>query len=403
MKAAGSNEFENTESLKSADFKLSDFGDSMTIGFDGKRAAQNFTGLGNYSRYIIEIMAKYFPGNKYMVYSPREPDQRRAGYLKDLPSVSFRHPRNSSFGSLWRTFGITRDFKDDDIDIYHGLSNEIPFGIKRSGISTVVTIHDLIFLRYPHYYPWLDRQLYELKFKYACRHADQIIAISEQTKKDIITFFKIPETRIEVIYQNCHEIFRQDVSKEYLQKLKEKYYLPDRYLLSVGTIELRKNLMLIVKALKHVQSDVHLVVIGKETAYAKIVKRYIEENDLSNRVHFYKNVPLQDLPAIYRQAEIFVYPSRFEGFGIPIIEALHCRIPVIATSGSCLEEAGGPQSLYVNPDDDLALSEAIKVILRDSTNREKMVTEGTEYAKLFADKLIAAKLMDLYQRIKQNA
>lgn len=403
MKADSSSEFESTESLKSADFKLSDFSDSMTIGFDGKRAAQNFTGLGNYSRYIIEIMARYFPRNEYKVYSPREPDQQRAGYLRNLPSVSFRHPQSSVFKSLWRSFGIVRDLKNDGIDIYHGLSNEIPFGIKKAGLSTVVTIHDLIFLRYPHYYPWLDRKMYEFKFRYACRNADRIIAISEQTKRDVVDFFKIPERRIEVIYQNCNEIFRREVPMEVLKKIKQVYTLPDKYLLSVGTIEYRKNLMLIIKALKHVQSDVHLVIIGKETAYAKIVKRYIHENDLSHRVHFYKNVPMEDLPGIYRQAEIFVFPSEFEGFGIPIVEALHSRIPVIAASGSCLEEAGGPQSVYVNPADELALSEAIKLILRDPIKKGKMVTAGTQYAKQFTDELIAAKLMGLYQKLKRNA
>ena len=123
MVADQRNDPEKPESLKSADFKLSGFMPVLRIGFDGKRAARNFTGLGNYSRYVIEILATYFPQNKYLVYSPGEIDSLRGGDLKGLSAVSFHFPKGSFFKSLWRSFGIIGDLKKDGIDIYHGLSN----------------------------------------------------------------------------------------------------------------------------------------------------------------------------------------------------------------------------------------------------------------------------------------
>ena len=403
MKADNSNDLLLTESLKSADFELSDFTTALKVGFDGKRAARNYTGLGNYSRYVIEIMATYFSGNEYVVYSPGELDDQRGSNIKDLPGVQFHYPKKSIFKSFWRSLGIIGDLKKDRIDLYHGLSNEIPFGVKKSGIPCVVTVHDLIFLRYPHYYPWFDRQVYRIKFEYACRYADKIIAISEQTKRDIIEYFDIPESRIEVIYQNCSSNFEKRFTPDELVRIKEIYRLPDKYILNVGTIESRKNLMAIAKALNEVQSDTHLVVVGRETAYARKVKSYIQEKNLSHRVLFLKNVPADDLPGIYRLAKAFVFPSEFEGFGIPILESLHSGVPVIAASGSCLEEAGGPESIYLRPDDASGFASAINLVLNDPVKKQKMIDAGFDYVKKFSDRLIAEQLMELYQRVKSHA
>ncbi|NEU07686.1 glycosyltransferase family 4 protein [Flavihumibacter sp. R14] len=375
----------------------------MKIGFDGKRAVQNFTGLGNYSRYIIDILAEYFPSNEYRVYSPREPDRQKQENLGNNSPVSFHYPKHKGFKSFWRSYGIIDDLKNDGVQVYHGLSNEIPFGIKGAGIASVVTIHDLIFLRYPQYYPLFDRKMYKFKFRNACRNADKIIAISEQTKRDIISYFNINEDRIEVIYQNCDKSFRKEPSADELERVRKTYNLPARYLLNVGTIESRKNLLLIVQALRKVDTNIHLVVIGRKTAYAEKVHGYIAENGLIDRVHFLSNVSQEDLPGIYRQSALFVFPSEFEGFGIPIIEALHSRVPVIAAKGSCLEEAGGPESIYVSPTDDTELAEAIHSVLANPDKRKRMIEAGAEHLKQFDDKQIAQKLINVYQTINLNA
>ena len=365
----------------------------MRIGFDGKRATQNFTGLGNYSRHILSILSTFYPQDEHFIYTPKS--------LKNL-EYSFegeiKNPKKKFFKSLWRSFGIISDLKRDKIDIYHGLSNELPFGIKKANILSVVTIHDLIFLRFPDYYPWIDRKIYNFKCRYACENADRIIAVSEQTKRDIVDFYHIPADRIEVIYQNCNPIFKNPVSIDRKKEIKLKYNLPNQYLLNVGSIESRKNLILIVKALKFIPKELKLVVVGKETRYTEIVKQYMNKNGLQNRVHFLKNVSFDDLPGIFQQSEIFIYPSKFEGFGIPILEALCSGVPVIAATGSALEEAGGRGSLYVGPNDDSKLSELINLILENKGLRDKMITDGYEHAKQFSDEQIAPKLMGLYQK-----
>jgi glycosyltransferase involved in cell wall biosynthesis len=366
----------------------------MRLGFDGKRVIQNFTGLGNYSRFILNILTRNFPENSYLVYTSKTPDKDQRNKLDKL---EFRHPKKKKFASLWRTFSIVKDLKRDNVSLYHGLSNEIPAGLAKAGIASVVTIHDLIFLRFPQYYRFIDRNIYKIKFRYACRNADYIIAISEQTKRDIISYFNVPEEKIRVIYQNCGEGFHEKLSAEAKEQIRSMYKLPKRYLLNVGTIEPRKNLMLIAKALKSVP-DIHLVVVGKSTPYTIQVKNQLESDGLSHRVHFLTGVKTSDLPAIYQLADVFIYPSKFEGFGIPVVEALHSGIPVIAATGSCLEEAGGPSSYYIDPEDDKQLAEYINLILNNPDIATEMVKQGSDYVKRFDDKNIASDLIALYQK-----
>jgi glycosyltransferase involved in cell wall biosynthesis len=175
----------------------------MKIGFDGKRIIQNYTGLGNYSRYVLKVLAEFHSENQYQIFSAKSTGI--ANGLESFKSIEFSYPEKHFSDSLWRSFGIVKNLKHEEINIYHGLSNEIPFGLKKKGIPSVVSIHDLIFYRYPHYYPWVDRKIYGFKMRYAADHADKIIAVSERTKSDLINLFNIDESRIEVIYQNCDQ------------------------------------------------------------------------------------------------------------------------------------------------------------------------------------------------------
>ena len=373
----------------------------MIIGFDAKRAVQNNTGLGNYSRYLVEILSKYYPDNTYLLFAPKNKKNNRLQALKEHSSVQFSFPQGiwKLFPSWWRTSGIKKDLIDNRVDIFHGLSNELPTGIRNTGIKSIVTIHDLIFLRYPEYYKPIDRKIYEKKFKYACQKADKIIAISECTKCDIINFFDIPENNIEVIYQGCHPSFYEIVENEVKKKVLEKYSLPEKFILSVGSIESRKNLMLSVKALRNTKENIHLVAIGKKTPYQDEIEAFCAENRISDRVHLLNNVPFCDLPALYQSAKIFVYTSFFEGFGIPVIEALAGGIPVIAATGSCLEEAGGPDSIYVDPNNEQELAEKIDLILNNQELATSMSVKGKKYVENFSDKCASEKIINLYKSL----
>lgn len=374
----------------------------MRIGFDAKRAFTNFTGLGNYSRTTLKILADDFPEHSYYLYNPRVPDESQISFL-DLPKhaeVHIRIPRSFFYEllpALWRRIGITKDLVRDKIDLYHGLSHELPAGIEKTGIPTVVTIHDLIFKRFPEYYKPTDRKIYEKKFKEACEIADLIIAISEQTKNDIIQFFNIDEKKIRVVYQSCSTIFHNEINQMMLMKVRVKYQLPEKFLLTVGSIETRKNALLIVKALKNIDENIPLVIIGKYTPYVDEIKKFIIKNDIEHRVIFHHKISFHELPIIYHLSSLFIYPSRFEGFGIPIIEALQCGVPVIAATGSCLEEAGGPNTIYVNPDDVDEMKNAINKLL--SENNSERIAKGISYVTKFNHKKIASDIMSVYKEL----
>lgn len=368
----------------------------MNIGFDGKRAANNLTGLGNYSRSLIAHLAKYFPQNQYFVYSPKIKDKPQINAFLQTEGIYLKLPETKSL--LWRSIGIKTQLQKDNIDLYHGLSHELPIGIHKTGIRSIVTIHDLIFIKFPQNYGFIDRSIYKLKTRYACKHADRIIAISEQTKQDIVQLFKTDPNKIEVVYQSCDDSFKSPASREVKEIVKKKYNLPDKYILNVGTIETRKNLVNLVKALQHIDKNYKLVVIGKKTPYFKLVEKEIQSLNLQDRVLFLKNIPFTDLPVIYQMASLFAYPSVYEGFGIPIIEALYSHVPVVAATGSCLEEAGGPNSLYVHPEDYLALSKAINEVLANPALQADMKEKGLIYAQKFNNENISRQMIRLYHK-----
>jgi glycosyltransferase involved in cell wall biosynthesis len=370
----------------------------LRIGFEAKRAFLNHTGLGNYSRQVIHALADNFPEHQYLAYTTKAPQNTRTAALFDLPSLRIVTPRFPFLKSAWRSKWVVPRLVKDKLDIYHGLSHEIPSGIERTNIRTVVTIHDLIFLRYPEYYKTIDRSIYRAKFSFACKHATHIVAVSEQTKRDIVHFFGTQEQKISVIYQACDPAFEASGTARDSEIL-ERYQLQQPYILSVGTIEARKNLMLLMKALPFIDAAVKVVIVGKATDYAARLQEFIRENNVEHRVRFIGNVPFSDLPALYRKAALFVYVSRFEGFGIPLLEALHAEVPVIAATGSCLEESGGPHSRYVAPDDVQGLAQAANQILHDPQLAQQMREQGKRYAAAFSASNHARQLMDLYQHI----
>jgi len=370
----------------------------MILGFDAKRFFHNKTGLGNYSRDLIRILAHYYPDNTYLLYNPKPKKINRIEIdgkiiIEKLPLKN----SNKKFTSLWRLFNITSQIKADKVAIFHGLSGEIPIGLNKSGIKTVVTIHDLIFMRYPELYTFFDRKIHYYKFKYAANKADLVIAISEQTKKDIVEYLKIKPEKIKVIYQGCSPVFKENISKEFIEITRTKYNLPSNFILNVGTIEKRKNILSAIKAIKDI--DIQLIIIGKKTAYYNEISNYISENELEDKIIFLENVALTELSAIYRMAQIFIYPSIFEGFGIPIIEALHSQTPVITTKGGCFAEAGGNDSIYVDSLNVIEIRNEIYNLLNNPEKQESMKMKGFNFVQKFNDDAIAVTLMNSYNEV----
>jgi glycosyltransferase involved in cell wall biosynthesis len=371
----------------------------MKIGFDAKRAFRNYTGLGNYSRTLLATLLKRFPANEYFLYTPKASENPRMESILGHPNVFTRTPTGLTRGGIWRSWGMTRDLRKDKIDVYHGLSHELPRGIRNTGIPSVVTIHDLIFLRYPEFYPATDRFIYDRKFRHGCRKADRIIAVSEQTKQDIVAYYKTDPEKISVIYQSCDPMFQEPVTTSDLDRVTKTYDLPEDYMLYVGTVNKRKNLMGIVRAMFRMKHDTPLVVIGSGDVYMQRVKEYAEEARLADRIIWLPKVPFQDFPAIYNKATVLTFPSFFEGFGIPIIESLNCLTPIIGSRGTCLEEAGGPDQLYVDPLSMGELAEAMDRAVSDREWNTLAARQGKEYVAQFNEKAIGQQIMELYESI----
>lgn len=375
----------------------------MIIGFDAKRIVCNRTGLGSYARTLVRDLSQIItPDIRLNLYAPDRGEDDLRHQIRETPDMRFVYPRTFSgnmFGSLWRMHGIIDDLKQDNVKIFHGLSGELPVGISKSGIKTVVTIHDIIFMRHPEWYNPIDRLIYTLKFRKTCEEADRIIAISECTKRDITLFGGVSPEKISVIYQSCGTRYKARESEKKLQEVSARYMLPGRYIVNVGTIEERKNVLLAVKALRMLPEDVSLVVVGKPTFYTEKVKAYIKMNRLDSRVLMLHDVPCDDLPAIYQMAEACVYPSRYEGFGIPVIEAIQSGLPVVACTGSCLEEAGGNGGIYVDPDDVRGLAEGIMSVLKGAEGRDERIALCRQYVARFENNDVARKVLDLYNEL----
>ncbi len=309
----------------------------MNIGFDAKRAFHNTTGLGNYSRTLITGLAQFYPQHQYFLFNPKPSKKFPKPPFENVHEVLPGGFLSKTFSSLWRSKWVIKDLQQSGIQLYHGLSHEIPVGIEKTSIPSVVTIHDLIFERYPEQFSKIDVQIYRKKFRYACQHANRIIAISKQTGQDIVEMYGIDADKIDICYQSCDPAFAQQVDEKEKELIREKFGLPSSFFLYVGSIIERKNLLNICKALQLMpESSIPLVVIGDGKTYKNEVKTYLAKHNLAHRVIFLSEThavgkDASTLAAIYQMSLALIYPSFFEGFGIPVLEALWSRVPVITS------------------------------------------------------------------------
>lgn len=367
----------------------------LNIGFDAKRYFFNKSGLGNYSRSSVKLLSQYFPDDQHVLFTPKLPLEPVFGKDTVVSPCGF----SKIVPSLWRSYRMAGSIRKSGVDIYHGLSNELPADIRRAGCGSVVTMHDLIFVHMPHLYKPADRMLYTRKYGRSCHLADRIIAISKQTKDDLVNIWNIAPEKIDIVYQGCSDLFYEKATAEKKEEVRSKYSLPNEYILSVGTIEERKNLLLTVRAMAEGSIDMPLVACGRRTPYADTVMEYAEKQGVANRILMLHDVNMPDLPAIYQMASAAVYASKYEGFGIPIIEALWSGTPMITSRGGVFSETGGDACLYVDSDDVGEMTEALRLALEDKETRDRMIGRGFEYVKRFDDESVAKALHGVYERM----
>jgi glycosyltransferase involved in cell wall biosynthesis len=363
----------------------------MEIGFDAKRAFENETGLGNYSRLIIDLVAEEL--ERIYLFSS-----------KDSPMVAWDIPDNAKTIHpdyklpLWRTLGITHRISATKVDIYHGLSHELPFNIQKAKVPTIVTMHDCIFHHFPNSYTWIDQKIYDRKWKNAVSKSDKIIAISKSTANDLIKFYDAPSKKVEIIHLFAKDIFTADISKEVTDDTLRKYKLKTPYILFVGNHHPRKNLDLVIQTYVRATKDIPpVVIVGGER---KLLTDFVKKHHLSDKIRIpEQQVSDEELAHLYNRATALVYPSLYEGFGLPVLEAMQSGTAVITCHNSSLKEVGGDAVLYTASDDPKELEQHIHSLVKDPQLLNELEQKGLSQAKNFSRGKHKNQLIQLYKNL----
>lgn len=364
------------------------------IAFDAKRLFTNFTGLGNYSRTLVRNLATYFPQHTYHLFTPRIIKNADTAWFIDSGLFTIHTPKNGS--ALWRPVFMAREVNALKPDIFHGLSHEIPFGLDPE-ISTFVTFHDIIYLLYPEQFGLWDRWMYRIKYRSAARRAGTVIAISQSTAKDVRTHYNLPYEKVQVIYQSCQAVFQAPVEAE---AAIIPPGLPTKpYFLYVGSLIPRKGLDRILQALSAMSPELRkpVVVVGSgKGEFVRQIQACVARCNLREYVYFVPHVTNTALVQIYDRSYALLYPSLYEGFGIPVIESLFRSKPVITSTVSSMPEAAGPGAILVPPDSVSALRDAMVHIQQPRVAEQLGILGRTYVSEKFGSRETAEKLMSLY-------
>jgi len=377
----------------------------LRVGFDAVRALRNSTGLGNYARRLLAGLLGAGRSIDAHLYTAAAPRPEFAGLARELGATLQRaggiwEARGAR--SIWRTWRLGRRAAADGVELFHGLSHEIPRDLPRAGIPSVLSVLDLLWVRFPGLYRRPDRVSYEWRYRWSADHANAIVSVSHQTRGDLQMFYGVEPSRIVVIPPAADPRFAAPVPEGARRSVLHEHRLPERFLLSVGTLEPRKNQRTAIAALAELDPELTppLVLVGGDRGTGAELTRLAERVGLADRVHIRTGVPDSELPALMQSATLFLYPSLFEGFGLPIVEALAAGVPVITSEGGCFPEAGGPDTIYVPATDPIALGSQIRRVLDDPALAQRMRQAGREFAKQFDGGLLAARLLDVYESVR---
>ncbi len=375
----------------------------LRLGVDALRALRNTTGLGNHSRGVLRGLRAAAPDLDLTLYSPRPPIAAHAALPAEL-RATLRLPAGAwtrgPLGALWRTFRVGRAAAHDGITLYHGLSHEIPRDITATGMPAIVTFHDLIYHRHPELFSRADRASYTWRYRSSAERATAIVAVSAATREDLIDCYGIARERIVVVPPACDPRFAIPESAERARAVCTRFDLPEEYLLSVGTLEPRKNQALAIDALARLGSDAPpLVLVGRDGGSLATLQKLAARRGVADRVRFLTTIGDGDLPAIVQGARLFLYPSWAEGFGMPIVEALSAGVPVIAADVACLREAGGIASRYVPVSDPDALAAEIASRLAEPGAGAATRQAGRDHAAQFGGVTLALRLLAVYDAV----
>ena len=375
----------------------------MNIGFDGSYAIlKNNTTEGNYSKTVVDSIAECYPRHRIFVYTPSVNNRSTATSLAVQPNVTIKQPRHSLSKTLWLHWkGMVKELQRHHIDVYHGLCGRLPLRIGACRSRSVVTIHGLSYVKYAQDYKWWSRTKQKFFATRACGDADAIVATSQIVKDDLTELMGVDPGRVHVIYPAVDKRFFTRMVEAELDAVSDKYKLPKHYILVISSMLEHKNVLAVLRALKQMRNqDTQLVMVGSPTRYyAKVLRPYIDSNNLSQRVLHISRVHANDMASIYRLADVLVAPSRYEGFGLTVIEAQACDVPVITTTGTAQQEAAGDAALFFEPDDVPALVAHLDRVLDDEPLREQLIEAGRRNIERFTDQQLANNLDTLYHQL----
>ena len=365
----------------------------MIIGYEAKRIYHNRSGLGNFGRNLLQALANYHPEHQYLLFNSHP---GTISFGRDMDAIKEIQPAITApiYRDVWRQSLMVRDIKKHQVELFHGLSMELPKGIKKLGIPTILSVHDVIFLRYPELYKSVDRNIYLAKLRRSLGECTRIVATSRQTRQDLIDLLNVDESRIDVIYQGVHPSYWIRHSKEEIEQIKSQFHLPDKFALFVGTLEQRKGVQHLLEA--QLQTGLDIVYVGKPTTYWKDTFGQQKYQSIKEKVHTPEVRDTLSLSKIYQAAKLFVYPSIFEGFGIPVLEALVSQIPVITSNTSSLPEVAGPGSILIDPQSALSISNAIQQLWDDEEKSKECVQNSLNFIEQFKDQKLAAQWEQTY-------
>jgi glycosyltransferase involved in cell wall biosynthesis len=367
----------------------------MIIGVDASKITiRQKTGTENYSLNLLRELIAVDQKNEYILYLREDPPD----FIRDQPNVKYK---KIVFPRLWTQAGLASEVLFSPPDILFIPGHTMPI-VHRPGLKTVVTIHDLgaEFLKEYHQFP---QKLYLNKTtEFVAKFATHLIAVSESTKKDLIQKLGVPEDRITVIYEAWDkDLFRQPELAA-VDKVKAKYNLKNDYLVFVGTIQPRKNLVRLIEAYSRAKIGVDLVLAGKPGWLAEPIYQAPARFGVKERVRFLGHVPNEDLPGLYSGSLALTFPSLHEGFGLPILEAMASGTAVLASQATSMPEVGGEAAYYVDPYDIGSIKNGLEEIVINSQLRDLLIAKGLKQIQKFSWEKAARETMALLEKVHEN-
>lgn len=375
----------------------------MNVGIDA-RLLRNTTGIGRYTRSLVleYTQREEFQNDQFVLFAdaPLYPEQQPIPDNVEVVISGCQHR------ILWTNWYLPPLLQRRKIDVYHGVCNfELPI---RKVCRYVVTIHDLVPLFFPELVPKKHLLFFRLFMKRAAHTADLIITDSEHSKKDIIQHLNVPEEKIRVIYLGYQQQYHRIQAQQKISEILARYRICQPYLLFVGVIEPKKNLERLVEAYRLLQKDAaipkdtQLVIAGGEGWFSERLYQKVKDCKLDQHIVFPGYIPDEHLPALYSGAELFVFPSLYEGFGLPVLEAMSYGTPVVTSNVSSLPEIAGDAGFLIDPGEPKAIAQGITTVLSDDLLRRQMREQGYRQAQKFSWVRTAQATYQVYQEAYEN-